>query len=219
MDGDPYQLYTEFGGPVMDSLMQKISCTIAVVADPAASSCPETYMLQSLDALSTLITEKEGISAITVSALVALVRIAVTGPTLLHGIPAIIQTALSSAVHLQVATTRVPYFGNDWQATSYGFQMFPPINPAAAPVDIPSDNASELIFAVDMTHPKTLEYIRTWAVRFAGGSSSFRHHFILALWLPQNSYPSRLSSQLSSTPSSRHNSPVPSLVTFHRHIQ
>ncbi|KAK6974165.1 hypothetical protein R3P38DRAFT_2812209 [Favolaschia claudopus] len=64
--------------------------------------------------------------------------------------------------------------------------MFPPINPAAAPVDIPSDDASELIFAVDMTHPKTLEYIRTWAVRFAGGSSSFRHHFILALWLPQN---------------------------------
>ncbi|KAK7012545.1 hypothetical protein R3P38DRAFT_3209896 [Favolaschia claudopus] len=154
-------------------------------------------MVQSIAVISSLISQKKGIPVIASTTLVSQL------------VPPNISDALHSASQLQAATTRVPFFETDWQATGYGFCTLPALISASATLEPPGNDCSKLVFAVDTDHPKTAQYIRTWAR--LGGSSFFRHHFIIVLWLPPISHQSLLSSRLSSIPSSRTSSPAPGL--------
>ncbi|KAK6984720.1 hypothetical protein R3P38DRAFT_3231402 [Favolaschia claudopus] len=151
---------------------------------------PVTYMVQSLQALGPLITEKEDTKAITASALLSLLRTAFSEP-----------------------------YPSSWGSSDYyrchSFTPslctlrhlgFPDMYPAAVTLDEPGIDRGQLVFAVDDEHLKTREYIRTWGVRFPS-RDFFKSHFILALWLPQVAL-SAVPARISSAPSSRSASPV-----------
>lgn len=99
-----------------DDMMDEISCTIAVVTD--ADSFPATHMTQIL-VMEGFLGRRAGVLTIATQTLVSLVRMAVSESP--SRVPAVVSSTLQSTAAVDLATTRVPFFEKDWQATSYGF--------------------------------------------------------------------------------------------------
>ncbi|KAJ7650341.1 hypothetical protein FB45DRAFT_859141 [Roridomyces roridus] len=141
-----------------------VTCTI-VVASGSPDLRPITYNSEPMPLLESFMVDRIGVCALRIESLVYAMRESI--PLSAAPVPAAVQNVLSAQTAVDVATMRVPFFsGRDWQSTEYGFRMLPSCIPASAEMVVPSgshDNVS-LVFAIDLEHPKTVDFLRMWQV-------------------------------------------------------
>lgn len=160
------------------------------------------------------LTKTAGVLSVTAPTLVALIQdIVVSSPDA----PSFLKSVLQSPIAVALATSRVPFFKEDWKATSYGFRTLPSLNPDTAMFAIPQGTIQlySEVFAVDIAHPVTVNYMRHWEVMGIKPET----HFILAFWDPLHQLAAPASRFSSPAPHLRLPSPVPSIFTSSGHTR
>ncbi|KAJ7504930.1 hypothetical protein B0H11DRAFT_2221118 [Mycena galericulata] len=200
--------------PMTDGITQEISCTVAVISGAAPDSLPATHMLGQMLIVKDFLAKRAGVLSVTAPTLVALIPDTVASSP---DAPSFLKSVLQSPIAVALATSRVPFFKEDWKATSYGFRTLPSLNPDAAMFAIPQDTIQPYseVFAVDIAHPVTVDYMRLWEVMGIKPGT----HFILAFWDPLHQLPPPASRFSSPAPHLRLPSPVPSIHTSSGHTR
>ncbi|KAJ7675263.1 hypothetical protein B0H17DRAFT_1334722 [Mycena rosella] len=183
--------------------MRPILCTVAIINGAILDAPPITYTSEPMLVGHSFLADRSGVCAINVPTLVALLRESVAASQ--SPIPAVLQSILDSSISTELSTTRVPFFKQDWQDIGYGYRKLANFAPATATMTVPQAFCQPHIevFAVDSSHPETVNYMRIWGVMVIQSDS----HFVIAFQTPTTlGLPLLAGSRLSSLAPSFHTS-------------
>ncbi|KAJ7748134.1 hypothetical protein B0H16DRAFT_1888586 [Mycena metata] len=156
-----------------------ISCTVAVIGPHGSSLLNYNTGSMPLDPIFS--TERNGVCTVTVPTLVTVLRENATRVG--SPFPPRLQAILQAFSVVDIETTRVPYFGEHWQDSTYGHRPVTSLVPATTELSIPSVHQDVLneTFAVDLAHPKTRDYLGTWGALITLRPET---HFVIAFLTP-----------------------------------
>ncbi|KAF8074559.1 hypothetical protein FPV67DRAFT_1665309 [Lyophyllum atratum] len=162
---------------VLDPDLQTLTCSAVLLSNGVLTSSE----FVTVSVISGLITYHEGIASIHISTLIAALRNQFRRlPQWLHDILTL------ATLSTFLATTRVPDFGAELQNPAHGFRLLDHLSTISVDFSIieAATPFQQRLFALDASHPKTVQFTHTWAPLNVQPGTHFVLIFILPTTLP-----------------------------------